>query len=151
MAGRAYEEFEPGQTIAHALRQAVTQADNLQFCALTHNAQPLHIDPDYAATTEFGRIVINGLYTFSLMIGASVADTTLGTLVANLGYDAVTMPAPVFIGDILQFETTVLDKRESKSRPHAGLVTFEHRAFNQAGTLVCQAKRTALIQKKAGT
>jgi acyl dehydratase len=151
MAGRVYEAFEAGQVIVHDLRQAVTEADNLQFCALTHNAQPLHIDPEYARTTEFGRIVINGLYTFSLMIGASVADTTLGTLVANLGYDAVTMPAPVFLGDTLRFETTVLDKRESRSRPNAGIVTFEHRAFNQAGTLVCQAKRTALMQKRAGT
>jgi acyl dehydratase len=151
MAGRVYEDFEIGQVIAHDLRQQVTQADNLSFCALTHNQQPLHIDPEYAKTTEFGRIVINGLYTFSLMIGASVADTTLGTLVANLGYDAVTMPAPVFIGDTLRFETTVLDKRESKSRPNAGIVTFEHRAYNQTGILVCQCKRTALMQKKTGT
>ncbi len=147
MPGRVYEAFEIGGTIAHDLRQTVTDADNRQFCALTHNLQPLHIDAEYAKTTEFGRIVVNGLYTFSLMVGVSVADTTLGTLVANLGYDAVTMPAPVFIGDTLRFETTVMDKRESKSRPNAGVVTFEHRAFNQADVLVCQARRTALILK----
>jgi acyl dehydratase len=149
MAGRVYEAFEVGETIAHDLRQTVTDDDNRQFCALTHNLQPLHIDAEYAKTTEFGRIVVNGLYTFSLMVGVSVADTTLGTLVANLGYDAVTMPAPVFLGDTLRFETTVLDKRESRSRPNAGVVTLEHRAFNQADRLVCQAKRTALIQKAA--
>jgi acyl dehydratase len=147
MAGRVYEAFEIGGTLAHDLRQTVTDADNRQFCALTHNLQPLHIDAEYAKTTEFGRIVVNGLYTFSLMVGVSVADTTLGTLVANLGYDAVTMPAPVFIGDTLRFETMVVDKRESKSRPNAGVVTFEHRAFNQAEVLVCQARRTALILK----
>jgi acyl dehydratase len=147
MPGRVYEAFEIGEIIAHDLRQTVTDADNRQFCALTHNLQPLHIDAEYAKTTEFGRIVVNGLYTFSLMVGVSVADTTLGTLVANLGYDAVTMPAPVFLGDTLRFETTVLDKRESKSRPNAGVVIMEHRAFNQAGVLVCQAKRTALMLK----
>lgn len=150
MAGRFYEEFEIGQAIVHDLRQEITQADNLKFCDLTHNLQPLHTDPEYAKTTEFGRIVVNGLYTFSLMVGVSVADTTLGTLVANLGYDAVTMPAPVFIGDVLRFETTVAGKRESKSRPSAGIVTFEHRAFNQAGVLVCQCRRTALMQKRGG-
>lgn len=150
MAGRFYEEFEAGQVIVHDLRQEITQADNLKFCDLTHNLQPLHTDPEYAKTTEFGRIVVNGLYTFSLMVGVSVADTTLGTLVANLGYDAVTMPAPVFPGDVLHFETTVLEKRESKSRPKAGIVTFEHRAFNQAGILVCRTKRTALMQKRGG-
>lgn len=148
MAGRVYEAFEVGQILAHDLRPTVTDGDNRQFCALTHNLQPLHIDAEYARTTEFGRIVVNGLYTFSLMVGVSVGDTTLGTLVANLGYDAVTMPAPVFIGDTLRFETTVLDKRESRSRPNAGVVTLEHRAFNQSGVLVCQAKRTALILKQ---
>ena len=148
MAGRFYEEFEIGQAIVHDLRQEITQADNLKFCELTHNLQPLHTDSEYAKATEFGRIVVNGLYTFSLMVGVSVADTTLGTLVANLGYDAVTMPAPVFPGDTLRFETTVLEKRESKSRPQAGVVTFEHRAFNQAGILVCQTRRTALMRKR---
>jgi acyl dehydratase len=145
MAGRTYEAFEVGEVIVHALRRTVTETDNLLITTLTHNPQPLHLDAEYAAGTEFGRIVVNGLFTFALMVGASVEDTTLGVLVANLGYDAVTMPAPVFIGDTLHFETTVTGKRQSKSRPGAGIVTFEHRAFNQAGVLVCQGRRTALI------
>ena len=148
MAGRYLEDFVVGQVIAHDLRRTVTETDNLLITTLTHNPQPLHLDADYAAGTEFGRIVVNGLFTFALMVGASVGDTTLGTLVANLGYDAVTMPAPVFIGDTLHFETTVIETRESRSRPNAGVVTLEHRAFNQAGVLVCQARRTALVLKR---
>ena len=148
MAGRYLEDFAAGQVIVHDLRRTVTETDNLLITTLTHNPQPLHLDADYAAGTEFGRIVVNGLFTFALMVGASVADTTLGTLVANLGYDAVIMPAPVFVGDTLHFETTVIETRESQSRPNAGVVTFEHRAFNQAGVLVCQARRTALVQKR---
>lgn len=147
MAGMTFDQFEIGQVIIHDLRRTVTETDNLLLSTLTHNPQPLHLDAEYAAGTEFGKIVVNGLFTFSLMVGASVGDTTLGTLVANLGYDAVTMPAPVFIGDTLRFETVVLEKRESRSRPDAGVVTFEHRAFNQANVLVCKAKRTALMKK----
>jgi acyl dehydratase len=149
MAGRNYEAFEVGEVLIHTLRRTVTETDNLLITTLTHNPQPLHLDAEYAAGTEFGRILVNGLFTFALMVGASVEDTTLGVLVANLGYDAVAMPAPVFIGDTLHFETTVIEKRDSKSRPNAGIVVFEHRAFNQAGLLVCQAKRTALIHKRA--
>ncbi|MDB5459046.1 MAG: maoC like domain protein [Caulobacteraceae bacterium] len=145
MAGRSYEAFEVGEVIVHALRRTVTETDNLLITTLTHNPQPLHLDAEYAAGTEFGRIVVNGLFTFALMVGASVEDTTLGTLVANLGYDAVIMPAPVFIGDTLHFETTVIGARESNSRPGAGIVTFEHRAYNQADLLVCRARRMALI------
>ncbi len=148
MAGRYLEDYAVGQVIVHDLRRTVTETDNLLITTLTHNPQPLHLDADYAAGTEFGRIVVNGLFTFALMVGVSVGDTTAGTLVANLGYDAVTMPAPVFIGDTLQFETTVVETRASKSRPNAGVVTFEHRAFNSAGVLVCQARRTALILKR---
>jgi acyl dehydratase len=125
----------------------VTEADNLLITTLTHNPQPLHLDAEYAASTEFGRIVVNGLFTFSLMVGISVADTTLGTLVANLGYDKVTMPKPVFIGDTLKIETDVVDLRASKSRPNAGIVTFRHRAFNQRGEMVCEALRTALVTR----
>src|SRR5882757_5736750 len=124
MAGRAYEAFEVGEVIVHDLHRTVTETDNLLITTLTHNPQPLHLDAEYAAGTEFGRIVVNGLFTFALMVGLSVGDTTLGTLVANLGYDAVVMPKPVFVGDTLRFETTVLDKRESQSRPNAGIVTF---------------------------
>jgi acyl dehydratase len=149
MAGRTYEAFEVGDVLVHTLRRTVTETDNVLLTTLTHNPQPLHLDAEYAAGTEFGRIVVNGLFTFALMVGASVEDTTLGTLVANLGYDAVVMPAPVFIGDTLHFETAVIEKRDSKSRPTAGIVVFQHRAINQTGVLVCQAKRTALIHKRA--
>jgi len=145
MAGRTFEQWKIGDHIAHALSRTVTEADNLLITTLTHNAQPLHLDAEYAAGTEFGRIVVNGLFTFSLMVGVSVADTTLGTLVANLGYDKVTMPKPVFIGDTLKIETEVVDLRASKSRPNAGIVTFRHRAFNQHGEMVCEALRTALV------
>jgi len=148
LAGRYFEQFEIGEVFHHDPHRTVTETDNLLMTTLTHNPQPLHLDAEYAAGTEFGRIVVNGLFTFALMVGLSVGDTTLGTLVANLGYDAVTMPKPVFIGDTLRAETTVLETRNSKSRPAAGLVIFEHRMINQRGELVCQCRRTALIQRQ---
>jgi len=148
MAGQYFDELQIGQIFRHSPHRTVTETDNLLMTTLTHNPQPLHLDAEYAAGTEFGRIVVNGLFTFSLMVGLSVSDTTLGTLIANLGYDVVTMPKPVFIGDTLRAETSVLELRDSKSRPNAGLATFEHRMFNQRGELVCQCKRTALVQKK---
>ena len=148
MAGRYFDELEIGQVFRHDPHRTVTETDNLLMTTLTHNPQPLHLDAEYAASTEFGRIVVNGLFTFALMVGLSVGDTTLGTLVANLGYDAVIMPKPVFIGDTLRAETTVLEKRDSKSRPTAGLVIFEHRMLNQRSELVCQCKRTALLHRK---
>ncbi len=147
MAGRYFEQFEIGDTMRHDLHRTVTETDNLLITTLTHNPQPLHLDAEYAAGTEFGRIVVNGLFTFSLMVGLSVGDTTLGTLIANLGYDEVVMPKPVFVGDTLRAETVVADKRESKSRPNAGIVIFTHRMLNQRGELVCQCKRTALLQR----
>jgi acyl dehydratase len=147
VSGRYYEQFQVGEVIHHALHRTVTETDNLMICALTHNPQPLHLDAEYAAATEFGRIVVNGIYTFGLMIGVSVGDTTLGTLVANLGYDGVVMPKPVFVGDTLRCETTIIDKRESRSRPNAGLVVFGHRALNQRDDVVCECRRTALLQR----
>jgi acyl dehydratase len=147
VAGRSYEQWKVGDHIVHDLRRTVTETDNLLVTTLTHNSQPLHLDADYAAGTEFGRIVVNGLFTFALMVGVSVGDTTLGTLVANLGYDKVTMPKPVFIGDTLRVETEVVELRVSKSRPDAGIVTFRHRAFNQREELVCEALRTALVKR----
>jgi acyl dehydratase len=149
MGGKYYDQFEVGEVIVHELRRTVTETDNLLICTLTHNPQPLHLDAEYAKGTEFGRIVVNGLFTFSLMVGMSVADTTLGTIVANLGYDAVVMPKPVFVGDTLRCETTVAEKRPSGSRPNAGLVVFEHKAINQRGEVVCSCRRTALMQKSA--
>jgi acyl dehydratase len=148
MAGRYFEQFAVGDKITHDLHRTVTETDNLLITTLTHNPQPLHLDAEYAAQTEFGRIVVNGLFTFSLMVGLSVGDTTLGTLVANLGYDEVVMPKPVFVGDTLRAETEVTAKRESKSRPNAGIVVFTHRMYNQRGEMVCQCKRTALLQRQ---
>lgn len=148
MAGRYFDEWAVGDTLVHDLRRTVTETDNLLMTALTHNPQPLHLDAEYAGATEFGKIVVNGTYTFALMVGISVGDTTLGTLVANLGYDEVKMPSPVFIGDTIRVETSVVELRESKSRPNAGLVVFEHRAINQRDQVVCACKRTALLQKR---
>lgn len=149
MPGRFYDEWKEGDSVAHALRRTVTETDNLLISTLTHNPQPLHLDAEAAKDTEFGRILVNSCFTFSLLVGASVADTTEGVLVANLGFDEVRLPSPVFIGDTLHFESACLSKRESKSRPTAGLVTWEHRAINQRGQTVCTMKRTALIRKAA--
>jgi acyl dehydratase len=124
----------------------VTETDNLLFSTLTHNPQPLHIDAEAAKASEFGRILVNGTFTFSLMIGLSVAETTLGTLIANLGYDKLVMPKPVFLGDTLRVETEVTDLRPSKSRAGAGIVTFAHSAINQRGEVVCSCLRTALLK-----
>lgn len=148
MPGKFYDEWAVGERIEHALRRTVTETDNLLLSTLTHNPQPLHLDAEYAGATEFGRVVVNGIFTFGLMVGVSVGDTTLGTLVANLGYDKVVMPAPVFIGDTLRVETEVVECRESKSRPNAGLVLFSHRALNQRDEVVCACLRTALLRRR---
>ncbi len=148
MGGKYYEGFEVGERILHEMRRTVTETDNLLLTTLTHNPQPLHLDAEYAAGTEFGKIVVNGLFTFSLMVGLSVGDTTLGTLVANLGYDEVKMPKPVFVGDTLRAETVVSAKRDSASRPQAGLVVFAHAMKNQRDEVVCTCKRTALVKRR---
>jgi acyl dehydratase len=148
MPGKYYDEFEIGQCTVHDVRRTVTEMDNLLFTALTHNTQPLHLDAEAARDTEFGKILVNSIFTFGLMLGVSVADTTLGTLVANLGFEKLTFPKPVHIGDTLRSDTRVVEKRESKSRPNAGIVTFEHRCFNQRDELVAQCLRLALIQKR---
>lgn len=148
MSGRYFEEWSVGDTIAHPIRRTVTETDNVLITTLTHNPQPLHLDAEYAKDTEFGRIVVNGTFTFSLMVGISVAETTLGTLLANLGYDAVRMPRPVFIGDTLKIESEVVDLRASGSRPEAGIVTFAHCAINQREEIVCTCTRTALIRRR---
>jgi acyl dehydratase len=148
MSGRYFEDWSVGDTVAHPIRRTVTEADNLLITTLTHNPQPLHLDAEYAKGTEFGQIVVNGTFTFALMVGISVAETTLGTLVANLGYDGVKMPKPVFIGDTLRVESEVIDMRASGSRPEAGIVTFAHRAINQRDEIVCTCTRTAMIQRR---
>ena len=147
MAGRFFEQCKVGDRIIHDIRRTVTETDNLLLNTLTHNPQPLHLDAEYAATTEFGRIVVNGLFTLSLMVGISVNDTTFGTLVANLGYDQVRMPKPVFIGDTLHAETEVMEVRASKSRPNSGIVIFRLRAFNQRDEMVCEALRSVMVKR----
>lgn len=147
MAGRYFDEWQVGDRVAHPISRTVTEADNLLISTLTHNPQPLHLDAEAAAASEFGRILVNSCFTFSLLVGVSVADTTLGVLVANLGFDEVRLPAPVFIGDTLTCESEVLELRESKSRPNGGIVTWAHRAVNQRGETVCTMKRTALVLK----
>jgi acyl dehydratase len=148
MAGRFFDEWQIGDTVAHAVTRTVTETDNVLISTLTHNPQPMHLDHELAAQSEFGKPLVNSIYTFGLMVGVSVSDTTLGTLVANLGYDKLIFPAPVFIGDTLRSESECLDVRESKSRPNAGIVTWEHRSFNQRDELVCKCNRTALLLKK---
>jgi acyl dehydratase len=148
MAGRYFDEWQVGDTVAHAVTRTVTETDNVLVSALTHNPQPMHLDHEIAALSEFGRPLVNSIYTFGLMVGVSVSDTTLGTLVANLGYDRLTFPAPVFVGDTLRSETECLEVRESKSRPGTGIVTWEHRSFNQRNELVCKCTRSALIWKR---
>ncbi|WNO52920.1 MaoC family dehydratase [Stakelama saccharophila] len=148
MPGRYFDEWQVGDRITHALRRTVTDTDNVMVTTLTHNPQPLHLDAEYAGETEFGRVVVNGIFTFGLMVGISVGDTTLGTLVANLGYDAVKMPKPVFVGDTLRAETEVIELRPSRSRPGQGIVTFRHRMVNQRGEEVCTCTRAALLRSR---
>src|SRR6476469_7738755 len=146
MPGRFFDEWQVGDTVAHPITRTVTETDNLLFSTLTHNPQPLHLDAEAAKASEFGQILVNGTFTFALMIGLSVAETTLGTLVANLGYDKVVMPKPVFLGDTLRIESEVVELRPSKSRPGSGIVTFEHRAINQRDEMVCSCLRMALLK-----
>jgi acyl dehydratase len=148
MAGRYFDEWQVGDRVSHSITRTVTETDNLLISTLTHNPQPMHLDHEVAAQSEFKRPIINSVFTFGLMIGVSVADTTLGTLVANLGYDKVVFPNPVFIGDTLRSESECIAVRESKSRPNAGIVTWAHRSFNQRRELVCECTRTALLLKK---
>ena len=148
MPGRYFEEWQVGDRVAHQITRTVTESDNVLISALTHNPQPMHLDHELAAKSEFGQPLVNSVFTFGLMIGVSVGDTTLGTLVANLGYDKLVFPKPVFVGDTLRSESECVAVRESKSRPDAGIVTWAHRSFNQRGELVCQCTRAALLSKK---
>lgn len=150
MPGRTFEGFTVGEVLEHAERIPVQQEDNVAFCRLTHNNQPLHLDEEYARNSPFGKIVVNGLYTFSLAVGVSVEDTTAGTLVANVGYEEVKHAIPVHPGDTLRFTTEVVDKRPS-SKPGRGLVTLLHRAFNQQEQEVCSFKRLVLVRSNAST
>lgn len=148
MAGLYFEEFSVGQTFDHPIRRTITETDNVLISTLTHNPAPLHLDAEYMKGTEFGKPIINSCLTLALMVGISINDTTLGTTVANLGWDEVRFPKPLFPGDTIHIQTEVLELRESKSRPDNGIVTFAHRAFNQHNVLVGECKRTALMHKK---
>jgi acyl dehydratase len=150
MASKYFEEWQIGDRLEHDIRRTVTETDNLLFSTMTHNPQPLHIDAEAARASEFGQILVNGTFTFALMIGLSVGDTTLSTLVANLGYDKLVHPRPVFLGDTVHATSEVMELRESRSRPDAGIVTFTHELINQRGEVVCKCLRTALIKRKNG-
>ena len=151
MAGLYFEEFYPEQLFDHKLRRTITEADNVFFSALTHNPAPLHLDEEYCKNeTQYGQRLVNSCLTLGLMVGISVGDTTQGTTVANLGWDEVRFPKPLFHGDTLRVETEVLELRDSKSRPDNGIVIFEHRAFNQHDQLVATCKRSALMLREPG-
>ena len=147
MAGLYFEQFEIGQTFRHDVRRTVTETDNVLFSAMTHNPAAIHLDAEYAKTTEFGKPLMNSVFTLGLMVGISVSDTTLGTTVGNLGWDEVRFPKPVFAGDTLHVESVVLEKRDSKSRPRNGVVVFQHTAFNQRNEMVAVCKRVALMHR----
>ncbi|PKZ66062.1 dehydratase [Gordonia terrae] len=148
MAGVWFDELSVGQTFDHPIRRTVTETDNVMFTAMTHNPALLHLDEEYMKDTPFGQRIVNSAFTLGLMVGISVGDTTLGTAVANLGWDEVRFPKPVFHGDTLRVVTEVIELRDSKSRPDQGIVTFLHRAFNQNDELVASCKRSGLQRKK---
>jgi acyl dehydratase len=149
MAGVWFDELYVGQKFKHPISRTVTETDNVLFTAMTHNPALLHLDEEYCRTnTEFGQRIVNSAFTLGLMVGISVGDTTLGTAVANLGWDEVRFPKPLFHGDTIHVETEVLELRESKSRPNQGIVVFLHQAFNQHGDLVATCKRSGLQRKK---
>ncbi len=148
MAGLYYEEFEIGMEFQHSLTRTVTEADNLLFCALTHNPQPLHLDEEFSKGTEYGQRIVNSLFTLGLVIGVSVGDTTLGTTIGNLGMTDTRFANPVFHGDTIRSATKVREMRESKSRQNAGLVIFEHYGFNQRDQEIAYCVRTALMMKR---
>jgi acyl dehydratase len=148
MAGVWFDEMQVGQRFDHPIRRTVTETDNVLFTTMTHNPAQLHLDEAYMEGTEFGTRIVNSCFTLGLMVGISVNDTTLGTAVANLGWDEVRFPKPVFVGDTLNIVSEVLELRESKSRPDAGIVTFLHQAFNQKGDLVASCKRSGLQRKR---
>jgi acyl dehydratase len=146
MAGYFYDEFEVGRVFKHAIRRTVTETDNVLFSTLTHNPAPLHLDHEYMrAQSEFGKPLLNSFFTLGLIVGISINDTTLGTTVANLGLEAVRFPAPLFVGDTVHVETEVVAMRPSESRPRNGILTFEHRGYNQHDVLVATCRRNVLM------
>ncbi len=150
MPGLWFEEFHIGQVFQHAIRRTVTETDNVIFTTMTHNPAQLHLDEEHMRGTEYGQRLVNSVFTLGLMVGISVGDTTLGTAVANLGWDEVRFPRPVFHGDTLRVETEVIELRDSKSRPDQGIVIFMHRAYNQRDELVASCKRSGLQRRRPG-
>ena len=148
MTGKYFEQLVVGTKYTHEPAQVMSQEDNVRFCQMTRNTQPLHLDEEFAATTVHGQILINSLYTLGLLIGASVADTTEGTTIGNLGFEQTEFPNPVFIGDTLNLTTEVIGKRESKTKPDRGVVHFIHRAINQRNEVVCECTRKAMMLKQ---
>lgn len=148
MSGKYYEELEVGQHFQHALGRTVTEMDNVLFSALTMNTQPLHVNEDFSSKTEFGHRIVNGIFILGLVVGLTVPELTEGTIIATVGYDRVVSPNPVFHGDTIYAETEVLEKRESKSRPNAGIVRLKHRGRKSDGTIVIELERTAIFLKR---
>jgi acyl dehydratase len=148
VSGRWFEDLPVGFTVEHVTRRTVTETDNVLFTTMTMNPAPMHLDADYASKSEFGRPLVNSMFTVALVVGLSVPELTLGTIVAQLGMTDVRFPAPVFQGDTIHVETEVVEARESNSRPEAGIVVFEHRAYNQRDELVCVARRTGLMHRR---
>lgn len=150
VSGRWFEQLAVGTTVRHVVRRTVTETDNVMFTAMTMNPAPMHLDADYAARSEFGRPLVNSMFTAALVVGMSVFELTLGTIIAQLGLSDVEFPAPVFAGDTIRVETEIVYARPSRSRPRAGIVVFEHRAFNQRDELVCRLRRTGLMHRDPG-
>ncbi len=148
MGGKYFEELTVGDVFKHEPARTITETDNLLFTALTMNPQPLHLDAEFAGKAEFGQRLVNSIFTLGLAVGLSVGDTTLGTTVGNLGFEQVEFPKPVFIGDTLYSETEVVEKRDSRSQPQWGIVTFEHRASNQRGEIIMRCRRAAMMQRR---
>ena len=148
MSGKYFEELEVGMEFKHLPHRTVTETDNFLFTALTHNPQPLHLDAEFAKSTQHGRIIVNSLFTLGLVIGLSVGDTTLGTTIGNLGMEKTEFPNPVFIGDTVRVMTKITEKRESKTKPDRGIVWFEHLGINQRDEIICECLRKGMMLKK---
>lgn len=145
MSGKYFEELEVGMVFEHQPHRTITETDNLLFSTLTHNPQPLHLDAEFAGQSQHGQILVNSLFTLGLVVGLSVADTTLGTTIGNLGMEKTEFPNPVFLGDTLSVSTEIMDKRESRTKPDRGIVWFRHLALNQRGEVVCDCLRKGMM------
>jgi acyl dehydratase len=149
LAGKYFEELEVGAVFEHQPHRTITETDNLLFSTMTHNPQPLHIDAEFAKQSQYGQILVNSLFTLGLVIGLSVADTTMGTTIGNLGMEKTEFPNPVFIGDTIRVTTRIVDKRESKTKPDRGIVWFEHIGYNQRDKIVCECLRKGMMIRKS--